>query len=553
MAIIPLKSLLPTGEDVIDADLPRLGGLLLKYLKSCEGVSPIFQLGGFNRGYFVSIMERRNIGLGPLPDNKPEYGARQPEVTQAFLEAWDWLVGDGLLSRNHQQPAEWYLITRKGMALLQQMAREERWEKLGVEAVEHDLRSGEFRLVGGTPQNRDEARAWVKKQEGQAQVKRAGESPARKWDVFISHASEDKAYVYPLVAALEAAGVSVWYDDHTLMWGDDLRPKINDGLINCRYGIVVLSKTFLNIKKWTEYELNGLFAREQAGFPLVLPIWHGITRDDLLKYSPALADRLAKISENDSYQSIVSSMLEHLGRPEGQKKLSAPATAASKSATKAIIRASYGQLQRFQRRPARQGDEALSPKETELLWTAARDPRGEILHSLTLSGEGMRANGQQFLENADARTGAEWLGALRALEERGFVEALSSDRDFFRVTDTGYKAADDLDGFDRWRVESVILRSHYLNAPSEEHILPCKGVIAIPARYSDDEAADGAVMRSLEEPRSLLVEDIERGTLPGWNPNEIEFVDKFQGQVECFKVEGMLFVPPACLKLPISS
>jgi hypothetical protein len=161
MAIIPLKSLLPTGEDVIDADLPRLGGLLLKYLKSCEGVSPIFQLGGFNRGYFVSIMERRNIGLGPLPDNKPEYGARQPEVTQAFLEAWDWLVGDGLLSRNHQQPAEWYLITRKGMALLQQMAREERWEKLGVEAVEHDLRSGEI-----SPRRRGRRRTATKRAHG---------------------------------------------------------------------------------------------------------------------------------------------------------------------------------------------------------------------------------------------------------------------------------------------------------------------------------------------------------------------------------------------------
>jgi hypothetical protein len=285
----------------------------------------------------------------------------------------------------------------------------------------------------------------------------------------------------------------------------------------------------------------------------VLPIWHGVTRGDLLEYSPALADRLAKISENDSYQSIVSSMLDHLGRPEGQKKLSVPVTAASNPAKKTIARPSHSQSQRFGPPPAWQGDETLNPKETELLWTAARDPRGEILHSLTLSGEGMRVNGQQFLENADARTGAEWLGALRGLEERSFIEALSSDRDLFRVTDAGYKAADDLDGFVRWRVESVVLRSHYLNAPKEEHVLSCMGVIAIPARYSDDKAADGAVMRSVEERRSLILEGIDRGTLPGWNPNEIEFVDKVQGRVECFKVEGMQFVPPACLKLPISS
>jgi hypothetical protein len=137
----------------------------------------------------------------------------------------------------------------------------------------------------------------------------------KKWDVFISHASEDKPYVEPLAKALEAAGVSVWYDRLVLEWGDDLRPMIDNGLVNCRYGIVILSKAFLAKKKWTEHELNGLFAREQAGKKLVLPIWHGITRDDLLQYSPALADRLAKISDNDSNESIVNSLLSILGRP----------------------------------------------------------------------------------------------------------------------------------------------------------------------------------------------------------------------------------------------
>lgn len=136
-----------------------------------------------------------------------------------------------------------------------------------------------------------------------------------KWDVFISHASEDKPYVDPLAKALEAAGVSVWYDTLVLKWGDDLRSVIDNGLINCRYGIVVLSKAFLGKKKWTEHELNGLFAREQAGKKLVLPIWHGIMRDDLLQYSPTLADRLAKISGSDSYEDIVNSLFVMLGRP----------------------------------------------------------------------------------------------------------------------------------------------------------------------------------------------------------------------------------------------
>jgi hypothetical protein len=146
----------------------------------------------------------------------------------------------------------------------------------------------------------------------------------QKKDVFISHASEDKPYVEPLVAKLEEASISVWYDRLVLEWGDDLRSRIDNGLANCRYGIVVLSKAFLGKKKWTEHELNGLFAREQAGQKLILPIWHGITRDDLLQYSPAFADRLAKISDTDSYEDIVHSLRAILGKQQKNPSISIP-------------------------------------------------------------------------------------------------------------------------------------------------------------------------------------------------------------------------------------
>ena len=42
------------------------------------------------------------------------------------------------------------------------------------------------------------------------------------FDVFISHATEDKAYVEPLIRALEAAGIRVRFDKSALRWGDDL-------------------------------------------------------------------------------------------------------------------------------------------------------------------------------------------------------------------------------------------------------------------------------------------------------------------------------------------
>jgi hypothetical protein len=65
------------------------------------------------------------------------------------------------------------------------------------------------------------------------------------WDVFISHASEDKADVArPLCELLTQAGLTVWLDENELRMGDTLRTKIDNGLANCRYGVVVLSEAF---------------------------------------------------------------------------------------------------------------------------------------------------------------------------------------------------------------------------------------------------------------------------------------------------------------------
>lgn len=138
-----------------------------------------------------------------------------------------------------------------------------------------------------------------------------------EFDVFISHASEDKAYAATLVEAVRKAGIRVWFDAESMSWGDDLRCSIGRGLSNCRYGIVIFSKAFLARKKWTEYELNGLFARETIGVKRILPIWYDIGHADLLKYSPAFADRLAKISATHGCADIVQSLRAMLG-PESR-------------------------------------------------------------------------------------------------------------------------------------------------------------------------------------------------------------------------------------------
>lgn len=116
---------------------------------------------------------------------------------------------------------------------------------------------------------------------------------APEWDVFISHASEDKEnFVRPLAEKLMAQGLRVWFAESTLRVGDSLRRSIDSGLGRSRFGVVVISPSFL-AKEWPQRELDGLTAREVAGDKVILPVWHGIDFDGVRRYSPVLADRLA--------------------------------------------------------------------------------------------------------------------------------------------------------------------------------------------------------------------------------------------------------------------
>ena len=127
----------------------------------------------------------------------------------------------------------------------------------------------------------------------------------KQYDFFISHASEDKEdFVKDLAAALSDNGCKVWYDNFVLKIGDSLRECIDKGLANSKYGIVIISPYFIK-KSWPAYELNGMVAREMNGHKVILPIWHKVSKDEVLKFSPSIADKLALNTATHSLQEIV--------------------------------------------------------------------------------------------------------------------------------------------------------------------------------------------------------------------------------------------------------
>ena len=125
-----------------------------------------------------------------------------------------------------------------------------------------------------------------------------------EFDVFISHASEDKdEIVRPLAHALRERGLEVWYDEFVLKIGDSLRRRVDEGISRSRFGLVILSRSFF-AKDWPQHELDGLVTMSLDGRQVILPIWHQITKDEVIAASPSLADKLALRTADYGIQEI---------------------------------------------------------------------------------------------------------------------------------------------------------------------------------------------------------------------------------------------------------
>jgi hypothetical protein len=112
---------------------------------------------------------------------------------------------------------------------------------------------------------------------------------------FISHDSRDKELIAKRLAnGLNSRLCFVWYDEYSLRVGESLRESIEEGIKSARKCILVLTKNFLNNPGWGKKEFNSIFTREMIyNERVVLPIWYGVTKQDVFEYSPSLADTFA--------------------------------------------------------------------------------------------------------------------------------------------------------------------------------------------------------------------------------------------------------------------
>jgi hypothetical protein len=75
----------------------------------------------------------------------------------------------------------------------------------------------------------------------------------------------------------------------------------------------VLSPAFFG-RPWTEFELDGIIAAYVHGGQRLLPIWHNVTVQDVQRFSPFLADKVACSTDNNNIEEIADLITEVIHR-----------------------------------------------------------------------------------------------------------------------------------------------------------------------------------------------------------------------------------------------
>lgn len=106
---------------------------------------------------------------------------------------------------------------------------------------------------------------------------------------FISHDSRDKErYAGPLAAQLSRLLVSVWFDEYSISVGDNIYESIERGLQKAPKVIVLLSRSFLENKRWARQEfLMAMHRHIQDN--ILLPVWIDVDKGDIEAYDLTLA------------------------------------------------------------------------------------------------------------------------------------------------------------------------------------------------------------------------------------------------------------------------
>ena len=112
----------------------------------------------------------------------------------------------------------------------------------------------------------------------------------RGFDVFISHATEDKSWATQFNTALRQQGVKTWFDASDLAPGDSISATIQQALRDCRILVIIYHPSMADIPM-TYFELGAAVADGKRIIPVA------IQRDGETRQLPVFLSTFQAITE----------------------------------------------------------------------------------------------------------------------------------------------------------------------------------------------------------------------------------------------------------------
>jgi hypothetical protein len=140
-----------------------------------------------------------------------------------------------------------------------------------------------------------------------------GDAVRKRWDFFVSYASQDReTAAKPVAEALTNRGFAVWLDRWIISADlSRLQDQIQHGLSECHYGIVIVSPWFLQ-KDWPMRELDTILAIETIeGRRRIVPVLHNLTEAELRERAPELHNK-KPIGTADGFERACDQILERV-------------------------------------------------------------------------------------------------------------------------------------------------------------------------------------------------------------------------------------------------
>jgi hypothetical protein len=125
---------------------------------------------------------------------------------------------------------------------------------------------------------------------------------------FVSHATLDHPFVEKFAADLRANGVDAWFSKWEIKPGDSIPAKIDEGLEDCEFFIIVLSQSSID-RPWVKTELAAATMRKQNGkVRKIIPI----EIEDCGDLPPTLASLLWEDFSNQPYEVALKRVLDSI-------------------------------------------------------------------------------------------------------------------------------------------------------------------------------------------------------------------------------------------------